>query len=247
MEASCRRALEIGLPSIAFTDHADFNPFPSPEWHRLDIAGYHESIERCRSAFPELRILSGVELGEAHRFPAETAAILGAGPLDRVLGSVHCLPWEGRLVDASVKGFFGPQDAAAKFEIYLSEVLALVESEQPFSTLAHLDYPKRYWPRPQLPYRESDHEERFRAILRAAARRGSILEVNTTRGAPHERGLCPGPVVIGWWREEGGQAVCFGSDAHDPARLAGGFREAAAVVEGTGFRPNPDPAGNWLR
>jgi len=110
-----------------------------------------------------------------------------------------------------------------------------------------LDYPKRYWPHADLPYRESEYEEEFRGILRAAARRGLILEVNTTRGAEHHRGLCPGPVALRWWREEGGGAVAFGSDAHDPGRIAGGFREAAAVVEAAGFRPNPDPTGNWLR
>ena len=247
MESSCRRALEIGLPSIAFTDHADFNPFPSEEWHRLDIGGYHRAVEVCRALFPDLRILSGVELGEAHRFPAETAAVLAAGGLDRILGSVHCIPWGGALVDASVKGFFSPEDAAQKFRGYLTEVLALVDSEQPFSTLAHLDYPKRYWPHAEMPYRESEFEEEFRGILKAAARRGLILEVNTTRGAEHHRGLCPGPVVLRWWREEGGDAVAFGSDAHDPGRIAGGFREAAAVVEAAGFRPNSDPTGSWLR
>ena len=36
MEASCRRALEIGLPALAFTEHADF------------VEGVHETLVVAR-------------------------------------------------------------------------------------------------------------------------------------------------------------------------------------------------------
>jgi hypothetical protein len=73
----CRRALRIGLPALAFTEHLDLTGWvvdpadllgdnglliPEP----LDVAGYLESVERCRGQFPELRILSGVEFGQPH-------------------------------------------------------------------------------------------------------------------------------------------------------------------------------------
>ena len=74
-----------------------------------------------------------------------------------------------------------------------------------------------------------------------------MLEVNTTRGADPVRGLCPSPTVIGWWREEGGEGVSFGSDSHEPSRIAAGFAAAAAAVEAAGFRPAADPAGYWRR
>ncbi len=242
MEETCRRALEFGLPAIAFTDHADFNPFPAAEWHQLDVAGYLDCVERCRAAFPDLRLLSGVELGEPHRFAEEAARVLAAGRLDRVLGSVHCVEWGGVLVDTSVKGILTAADAPALMGEYLAELLALVESSQPFEILAHLDYPKRYWPE-ELGYDDSRFEEPLRAVLRAAARRGSVLEVNTTRA----RIMCPGAAIVGWWREEGGAAVSFGSDAHDPSKLAAGFELAAQQVEAAGFRPAADPTGYWLR
>jgi len=246
MEATCRQALQLGLPAIAFTEHADFTGGGFPDFHLLDEAAYRAEVDRCRALFPDLRILSGVELGQPHRFPAEAAAVLAGGPLDRVLGSVHCVPWEGELTDVS-NGLAGVERAPGTLRLYLAEVLALVESAQPFEVLAHLDYPKRYWPHADLPYCEADHEEELRAILRAAAARGSVLEVNTTRGAEPHRGLCPGPTVLRWWVEAGGRAVSLGSDAHDPGRIALGFPLAAQLVESAGFRPNDDPTGFWLR
>jgi histidinol-phosphatase (PHP family) len=247
MEATCARALEIGLPAIAFTDHADYVQGVHDSLRPLDVCAYHEEVERCRALFPGLRILSGVELGEPHRFPAEAAAVRAAGPLDRVLGAVHCFEWAGRLMDASQLPALGASGAPAAMRLHLAETLALVESDQPFEVLAHLDYPKRYWPNDQVVYRDEDYEEELRAVLRALAARGSVLEVNTRRGEEAARGFCPGRTALGWWVEAGGRAVSFGSDAHDPARIALGFELAAELVEAAGFRPNDDPTGFWLR
>jgi len=245
MEATCRKAVDLGLPAIAFTDHCDF-VHAFAEQQPLDLAGYLGAVERCRALFPELRILTGVELGEPHRFPAEVAALLRAAPLDRVLGSVHTLRLAGQPVDMS-QGILTAKDSADLMRDYLAETLDLVRSDQLFDVLAHLDYPKRYWPHADLPFRESDFEGEYRAVLRALADRGAALEVNTTRGAEHRRGLCPGPVVLGWWREAGGDRVSFGSDSHEPRLIAAGFAAAAEVVEAAGFRPARDPAAFWRR
>ncbi|MDQ6692618.1 MAG: PHP domain-containing protein [Candidatus Dormibacteraeota bacterium] len=246
MESTCRRAIEIGLPGLAFTEHADFVQIHAGQ-HALDLKGYLGAINSCRQRFPALRILSGVELGEPHHHQELAAEVLSGGDLDRVLGSVHCLRVDGRVRDMSEKGVLTADSAPATFRAYLAEVLALTSSPQAFLLLAHLDYPKRYWPHRELEFRVEDFEEEYRAVLRELMQRGSVLEVNTTRGAEPHRGLCPGPPVLRWWREIGGTAVSFGSDTHEPARLAAGFQSAAGVVEAAGFRPSRDPAGFWLR
>ena len=91
MDAACARAVELGLPSVAFTEHLDLTPwFVPPESLRMfpregadyidetstfhapaiDLAAYFDSIERCRAAHPSLRILTGLEFGEPHWFPS---------------------------------------------------------------------------------------------------------------------------------------------------------------------------------
>lgn len=236
MEKTCERAIEIGLPAIAFTDHADFVTVHA-EQHRVDIAGYLEEVERCRSKFKNLRILSGVELGEPHWFPEETRQVLSAGKLDQVLGSVHCARIGDRVVDASQVSKLPDLDPAEFAHSFFAETLAMLQAGVPFETLAHLDYPKRYLP----VYREEDFEEQLRAILAEAARRDIVLEVNTTRGSV----LCPSQTVLGWWREAGGRAVSFGSDAHEPSRIASGFEAASHVVEAAGFKPASEPTALW--
>ena len=242
MERSCERALEVGLPAIAFTEHADWALVHQGQ-HSVDIEGYFEAVERCRSKFKNLRILTGVELGEPHWYPSETAEVLSAGPLDRVHGSIHCIRLGGEMLDASQFRKHKDLDFPAAVREYFRETLAMIDSGQPFETLAHLDYPKRYWREGLAPYREQDYEEPIRAILAAAARTGRVLEVNTTRGDT----LCPDLKVVRWWREAGGQAVSFGSDAHQPDKVAAGFAIAMQMVESAGFRPSPEPTALWRR
>ena len=242
MHDSCRRALEVGLPAIAFTEHADWALVHQGQ-HPVDVHGYLDAVERCRAEFPDLRILTGVELGEPHWFPEETKAVLAAGPLDKVLGSIHSIRWEGEVLDASQ--FRGREgiDFPAAVRDYFAELVIMLESDQPFEALAHIDYPKRYWLQSIAPYREKDYEEEIRDVLAAAARTGRVLEVNTTRGDF----LCPDITVVRWWRELGGQAVQYGSDAHQPDKVAEGFKVATQMVEAAGFKPARDPVSLWRR
>ncbi|HKW72661.1 MAG TPA: PHP domain-containing protein, partial [Candidatus Dormibacteraeota bacterium] len=242
MERSCERAMAIGLPAIAFTDHADFVRVHEDQ-HAVDIAGYLDEVDRCRRLFPDLRILSGVELGEPHWYPDQTAKILAAGPLDQVVGSVHCIRLGGELLDASQFPQREGLDLPDAVRRYFREVLAMIDAGPPFETLAHIDYPKRYWPAGAPAYREKDFEVEIRAVLAAAARTGRVLEVNTTRGQV----LCPDITIVRWWREAGGQAVQYGSDAHDPDKVAEGFGVATQMVEAAGFKPAHDPAALWRR
>jgi histidinol-phosphatase (PHP family) len=242
MDRSCERALEIGLPAVAFTEHADWAIVHEGQ-HPVDLDGYFDCIDRCRARFPDLRILTGVELGEPHLFPRETAAVLAAGPLDKVLGSVHSIQLNGGFLDASQFRRRPGLDFPGAVRDYFGEVLAMLETDLPFETLAHIDYPKRYWLDGIAPYREQDYEAEIRAVLTAAARTGRVLEVNTTRG----EFLCPDITVVRWWREVGGQAVQYGSDAHQPDKVAEGFQKATQMVEAAGFKPARDPVSLWRR
>jgi histidinol-phosphatase (PHP family) len=253
MERTCARAVALGLPSVAFTEHVDHtvwtaasaippdHPFaplsdaagrvtPPP----FDAAGYLEAVDRCRSRFPGLRIRTGVELGEPHRHPDAVAGVLAAGSFERVLGSLHSLADGDRFREPD--GLYLRRDPAGVVRDYLREVAELVTGSDVFAVLAHIDYPARTWPGVFDP---APFEDDFRPALRALARTGRALEINTA--GPLR------PEILRWWREEGGEAVTFGSDAHEPDELARDFPAAAALAESSGFRPASDPLAAWIR
>ncbi len=244
MEESCRRATVAGLAAVAFTEHADYSPLAGGA--RLDAVGYLECLDRCRRKFPALKVWSGVELGEPHRFTEEAGALLAPGGFDLVLGSVHCVEAAGALVDLSQLG--GPQLASPEqaMRAYFQELLDLLRGPVEFHVLAHLEYPKRYWPAGWPPYSSQQYRPELQAVLEAAVQRGVVLELNTSGGIDRIRGLCPSAEVVGWWKQAGGRAVALGSDAHRPDRLGAGFRAAREVLDGAGFAASEARWGLWL-
>lgn len=256
MVATCTRAVELGLPAVSFTEHADFAPLDVPaeadlpaHWtpYRhggvlvpppLDVDGYLQSIAECRDRFPALRIRTGVELSEPHQHAGAASALLASAAFDRRLASIHSTEVAGvGWSDVSVAMAVG--DAHAVVRTYLRDVAALAEGFDGFTVLAHVDYPVRHWPAVLPPYDPAVFEDEHRDALRALVRGGKVLEVNT-RVPLH-------PEVLRWWREEGGDAITFASDAHRPDDLAAGFAEAAAIARAAGFRGGADPADLWRR
>jgi histidinol-phosphatase (PHP family) len=258
MEGSCERAVEIGLPVIAFTEHVDHTRWvvPTDGPYRsdsltaaadpdglltppaFDAEGYLAAVDRCRDRFPGLRILTGLEIGEPHWYPDQVAKILATGRFDRVLGSLHCLP-DGA-GHAEPWALFPHRDPAELVREYLAEIPRMVAGGDPFTVLAHIDYPLRFWPADRSgPFDPASFEDEFRYALRSTAESGRALEINTR--------IPLDPTILRWWHEEGGGAVSFGSDAHQPELVAHGFREAAAMAEAFGFRAGPTPYALWAR
>src|SRR5207247_8672438 len=83
----------------------------------------------------------------AHLWAASAAATVvkaGPGGPDRILGSLHAIPYEGRLTAAD--DLFRRMPAADVMRRYLTELLRLVEGSDLFQVLAHLDFPRRRSP-----------------------------------------------------------------------------------------------------
>nr|WP_246314466.1 PHP domain-containing protein [Kineococcus aurantiacus] len=258
LEGTCRRAVDLGLPAVSFTEHVDFEAWSAPpggwawppgvrgtvDGHgrflgaALEVEAYVAEVQRCRDLFPGLRIRTGVELDAGHRHPREVAELLRTG-FDRVVGSIHALP---DLDDAGgyleVDAAYAQRAASDVVLGYLAEVRDLVASGTPFEVLGHVDYPLRHWPAGREVSWEV-FEEPLRETLSALAASGRALEVNTSLPLDLR--------VVRWWREAGGGAVAFGSDAHSPGELARSFRAVAPLVEAAGFRPADDPTALWGR
>jgi histidinol-phosphatase (PHP family) len=188
MERSCMQAIELGLPAIAFTEHVDHTTWPVPvngpyvDDHltrmagpaglltppTFDAAGYLAAVDRCRDRFPGVRVLSGLEMGEPHWHAEACAEVLSTGHFDRVLGSLHCLPFGDGF--AEPWGIYPHREATEVVRQYLAEIIDLVSGSDTFSVLAHIDYPIRSWPQQQVgSFNPKVFEEEFRNALRATA------------------------------------------------------------------------------
>jgi histidinol-phosphatase (PHP family) len=250
MARSCEQALAAGLPGVAFTDHLDFtawtdgdrigtlnlDPHRYRRMHLLDVPGYLATLDDCRKRYPDLRILSGAEIGEAHLWASSAGALVAASGFDRILGSLHAIPLGGRLTAADE--LFRQLPADEVMRRYFGEIVRLIEGSDLFQVLAHIDFPRRMWPWAAGPYDERAFEAEYREVLRALAASDRILEINT-------KSPLLSAELIRWWREAGGRAVSFGSDAHEPWRVGDKFKLAVDLVEAAGFRAGRDRFDFW--
>lgn len=256
MRATCARAVEIGLPALFFTEHLDLEDawftnledFAAHERHlvgedgvvavpRFDVDGYLEEIDRCRAAFPELTIGTGLEFGQPGLRTDAARAQLDLTAFDRIIGSLHTLELGDHRVEPNTMFRRLPADDVIRR--YLAEVPSVVAADGPHEVVTHIDYAVRYWPEEdEGPFDPRPLEEEFRGAMRAIAASGRVLEINTRRLRPW---------IPQWWAEEGGEAISFGSDSHTPLALAANFPEAMALADWAGFRPGRDPRELWRR
>lgn len=259
MESMCRRAVQIGLPAIVFTEHLDLTgwaaePEDLPERLRplvtdgvlipplLDVDGYLASIERCRVAYPDVQILTGVEFGQPHLDEADARRVVDLDALDRVNGSLHTITTADQ--QGSVRSEPGTLyrlwPAEDVIHRYLTEMVQMMTVGGTFAVVTHIDYAVRSWPAQQEgPFDPKRFEDEFRQAMRAIAGADRALELNI--GGPLR------PWIPQWWAEVGGRAITFGSDAHTTDWLAGNFYEALAMAVHFGFRPGRRPTDFWTR
>ena len=256
MRRTCARAVRIGLPAVIFTEHLDVSGWraapqdfddhlrqlvdqdgvlqPPP----MDVEGYLDSVDRCRREFPDLHVLTGVELGQPHRDRRAAEALVDLAALDRVNGSLHTLPFRGHRSEP-VTLFRELAEPDEVMWAYLAEIPHMVEDGD-FEVFTHLDYAARYWPVEEHgPFDHRRFEDGFRQAMRVIAASGRALEMNTGRSLR--------PWIPQWWAEEGGRAVSFGSDDHATHGLAANFPEATALLDHFGFAPGRRPQDFWTR
>jgi histidinol-phosphatase (PHP family) len=225
----CHSAAEAGITEIAFTDHLNN--------HRLDMDlgfyradAYFESLEKCRRIFPNLIIRAGVEVGEPHRWAHKVQPILEQYPYDVVLGSVHWVGDESVFAEATYR----KRPSQEAYALYFAEVLRMVRNGG-FDVLAHVDLPKRVAYDVYHGFDTNAHEAALRSIWEACIESGIALEINTKalRNSVHE--THPTVTALAWYREQGGDLITLGSDAHRPEHIGYGFDIAMAIAGEAGL------------
>jgi histidinol-phosphatase (PHP family) len=231
MEAMCQAQIAAGMDEVAVTEHLDVHPLDScPGFYRPNV--YFAELARCRERFDgQLTIRAGIELGDGHRFADALGAVVDAWPFDFAIGSVHFIDDEAPFG----RPFYRQRDAAFAFGGYFREALALARAGD-FDVLGHLDMPKRegtdyYGAFDPVPYGDE-----IRAVLRALIERGKGIEINTSGWRRSCDEPCPGPIVLGWYAELGGEVLTIGSDAHRVAHVALRHADAVALARESGLR-----------
>lgn len=230
MATQCEQAIELGVTELCFTEHLDFDPRDGDDGF-LNEGRYDDEIRRAREQYSNrLIIRQGIELGEGHRYYGQAQERLSARTYDFVLGSIH---WTQHLCLGVP---FAPEITREQlYTCYFEELLRLSQMDF-YDVIAHFDLAKRYGVTHFGPFEPSEYEEVIRAILRNLIEKGKGIEINTSgcRQPPQE--TLPGPAILRWYRDMGGEILTVGSDSHRPQHVAYRVADAYDLAREIGFK-----------
>ncbi len=201
METLARRAVEIGLDAVCFTDHIDINSHRNT-FKEFPFEQRLREFERVRKQFEgKVLLLQGYEMGEPHLHPKETEFLRSLHP-DMIIGSVHDAPALDGIADRR------------KYERAYDRIVRDMVQWGDFDVLGHVDV-LRKWHDDYV-----EDEDFVKETLRLCAQRGKVPEVNTS--SMRRAGTPPMPAVdaIAYYVQCGGKYVTLNSDSHTADQLA---------------------------
>ena len=229
LEAMCRRAIELGIPEIGFSEHWDVGPYETkPRFFKPEP--WYAELERLRGLFAgQLIIRAGIEIAEPHLYPQETAEVLERAPFDYAIGSVHFVGpnfmFNGE--------YFHTHPADEVYNGYFAELDQMVRTAE-IDIVAHFDIPARAG-KPIFGYEPARYEEMIRSALKTCIQRGLALDVNVSGLRKPAQIIMPDPLILQWYAEMGGQRVTLGSDAHRLPEVSLHLEKAIEAIQAVGI------------
>ena len=208
-----KKAEEIGLKEICFTDHYDFNDDATKKHDIFTIEQYRKAYDNIKSG--NVAVRRGVEFGLTHWNKQELEKLLSRYQFDFVLGSVH---YTGGY-DPYFKEFWTVNGEKEGFEKYLIQSFESVKKHKDFDVLGHLNYVCKSEHNPtKKPLYYRDYSDICDEIMKTLAENGKGMEINTS-GVDRVGDFLPSLDFIKRFKELGGEIITVGSDSHNEARV----------------------------
>jgi histidinol-phosphatase (PHP family) len=194
----------------------------------LDMQKEKEAFEH-----KDIKLLAGVELGQALQDEAMAEKILSMCGFDFVIGSLHNLKG---FEDFAFLDYHITENAAPVLVgKYFNELLELAQWNK-FDVLGHLTYPLRYIQGVmKISLDMSSYEYIIDEILKIVIQNGKGIEINTS-GLRQALGLTmPNKAIVKRYKDLGGEIITVGSDAHCTKDLGKGIADAYELLKECGF------------
>lgn len=220
-----KRAKDIGLCEICFTDHCDYNSDKSKQHYPIDLTEYDNAYASLE--VPGLKIKRGFEFGLTDWNRPEIDDILKKRQFDFVIGSVHFV--DG--FDPYDREYWIGKTERAAYLGYLERILECIKIHDRFNVLGHLTYVSRSVYNPTknlLEYR--DYREICDEIFRTLISKDKGIEINTSAVSSLDV-LLPSYDFVKRFHELGGRIITVGSDAHSPERVGQYIDKALALAK----------------
>ena len=234
MAAMAKTAYEYGLTSLTLTDHCDLLGLEGETVLTYDWEPVLKQRKEMLDAFgARIDLPLGIEFGMGFLFPEAARKILSQPGLDFVIGSVHNQSQEAGGKDFYFLDYSTMDRCRAALDNYFTSMIALAAQPEFYDVVGHIIYPFRSMKGDYaVPPKVEEYRDEVFEICRLAAQNGKGIEINTWKGQT----LAEWIPVLKLFKEAGGEYITVGSDAHAPAPIGKGIKEAYQLMQDCGFR-----------
>ncbi len=232
----CKRALEIDLAGIGFSEHIDFDPRDNGFGFYSDsIFGMNLNVLKTIYV-KQLNILKGVEITYQPQYINKISGFLEETILDYVIGSIHFVDdWNISSSDLEETRRFRNISQKEAYQRYFIELRELVKSDF-FEILGHFDIITRYGSLVYGNYDPVDYMEIIEDTLKILINNGKVLEINSSGLRNNPKTTYPHPEILKRYAELGGDTIVFCSDAHSPELTGFEFMGLKQIALSSGIK-----------
>lgn len=259
MEDMIKRAIQLGLKQICFTDHMDYD-YPKLALDKtsgseekyldflFDANSYMRQLNQLKNTYAEkIEILAGVELGLQKHIQPQVKQLMAQHDFDFVIGSSHLLygddPYYATFWQ-KLRNQLGQPDTIDLDQLivkkairdYFENILQNIALFPWFQVYGHLDYIVRYASCKDKYYHVEEYMDIVDAILKELISQNRGIELNTSGLKSGLKTANPHTTILKRYRELGGEIITIGSDAHSPSYIAYEFDRAKAFLLECNFK-----------
>ncbi len=237
-----RRAVEIGLTEIGFSDHSPMRRDDFDDWRmRFDQLGeYVESVRKAQKDFPKLAIRLALEVDYLPGHEDWIRELTALHPWDYFIGSVHYVSDSWAVDNPNELAKWKQRDVWETWSVYFERLTMAAETSL-FEIIGHADLPKKFGHRPSR-----DCTPLFEKFLDAARKRGCAIELNTAGLRKDCREIYPSREILQLARQRD-VPITFGSDAHAPGDVGADFAKALEWARSAGYSRSAAVAGRRMQ
>jgi histidinol-phosphatase (PHP family) len=225
-----RRAVELGLPEIGFSEHSPMRRDDFDNWRMLNgqLDNYVAKVRLAQTEFPQLTIRLALEVDYLPGQEDWIRDLAARHPWDYFIGSVHYVSDSWGIDDPAKLSEWKKRDAFEVWSAYFDRLTLAAESKL-FEIIGHADLVKKFGIRPA-----QDCTPLYARFLTAAAIAGCAIELNTAGLRKDCKEIYPSRQLLELAFQKG-VTITFGSDAHAPEEVGMDFPDAVQLARAVGY------------
>jgi len=227
MEDEIKRAIELGLDEICFTEHVDHGVKTDLN---CNYSQYLKEFKRCNEIYKDkITLRFGIEFGIQSHTINQFQKDFNENEFDFVILSCHQVEDK----EFWTQDFQRGKTQKEYNEKYYEEILKVISNYKDYSVLGHLDLIKRYDEEGNYPF--ENVKDIIEEILKVVIRDGRGIEVNTSSFRYNLDSLTPSKDILKLYKELGGRIITIGSDSHEEAHVGYKISEVKEELKKLGF------------